>query len=145
MPGKGIDIQDVGVTVGSEFIGKGITRGLDYVDATYAPGKPLQERPGTYINPLGGLAAVLGGYYGLKKYPLIQKIAVVAGGFMLTKTTDFAEEAMAPSVGIAPGAAFVAVGPAFVAARQPNAAAVNAAPPGVAIRTPAPNGKYTSK
>jgi len=109
MMNKSLDYKDGLILLGSQFVGKGVQRLGDWVDAEYAEGKPLQEKPSLYINMLGGAGLFIGGLLGLKKQPLVQVVAMVTGSSMLTKSTDYIEEALAPSAGFIPGATFTPV------------------------------------
>jgi len=113
--------KDIGIILGGQFIGKGITKVADWVDAQYAPGKPALERPGTWINLGGGIGLIVGSYLGLKRYPTAQTALAIAGSHMLTRVVDLAEEVTgAPTATFVPTGTFVsAPAPASVVATAP--------------------------
>lgn len=107
--------RETGVLVGGVHIGKGVTIAADYVDVyTGMCTAPLEQKPSTWINLLGGTALILLPRFYKRFSPTVDTLMTVVGGFMTTKVWDYAQQLL-PSATAAPVATPARVTPQTVA------------------------------
>jgi len=89
--------RDIGAIYGSQHVAKGLERGFVEVD-TYmgAAGKPVAERPSTWLNMGLGIGLPIVAWAAKIKAPW-DVVLISMGAHMSTKAWDYAEEALVPA------------------------------------------------
>jgi len=91
-----VSIRDIAFVYGGEHIGKGIVRGLEFLDVQY-PGAVFGLDPSLIVDVAGSVGGVLGGLY-LK--PPFDILSVLIGGYMSTDLWRHAEKMATPAAGV---------------------------------------------
>jgi hypothetical protein len=87
--------KDTGFIVGGQHLTKGLIKGFEMIDGYVGKAEaPVQEKPSTWINTLGGLALIVTPRI-RRVAPALDYLMTVIGGYMTTKVWDYIEEAMA--------------------------------------------------
>jgi len=91
-----ITVRDLAIVYGSQHIGKGIVRGLEYLDTLY-PGAVFGADPSLVADLFGTVGGILGGLYLKSPFDVL---SALIGGYMSTDLWRHAEKMAAPAVAV---------------------------------------------